>query len=238
MRLSAITDDLIGDLRMLNFGSPVTHVYNPLVYARKAYDAYLQRYALPPKEVVFVGMNPGPWGMAQTGVPFGEVNAVKNWLAIETQVGVPDIMHPKKPVTGFSCRKSEVSGRRLWGWAMAACESPEIFFRRFFVANYCPLLFLEASGRNCTPNRLKAAEKKPLLNICDRSLRRMIAFLKPRCVIGVGNFAHDRVQEALRGMGLVVGRITHPSPANPRANRGWENAVKQELADLGVKIEK
>jgi single-strand selective monofunctional uracil DNA glycosylase len=66
----------------------------------------------------------------------------------------------------------------------------------------------------------------------------MIAFLKPRYVIGVGNFARDRVQETLEGMGLVVGRITHPSPANPKANRGWANAVAQELAVIGVKIEK
>jgi single-strand selective monofunctional uracil DNA glycosylase len=238
MELSAITDDLITELKTLRFGPPVTHVYNPLVYARKAYDAYLQRYAAPPKEVVFVGMNPGPWGMAQTGVPFGEVHAVKNWLDIETEIGAPEITHPKKPVTGFSCAKSEVSGRRLWGWAKATCGSPEIFFRRFFVANYCPLLFLEASGRNRTPDSLKVAEKKPLLNVCDRALRRMIAFLKPRYVIGIGNFARDRVQETLEGMGLVVGRITHPSPANPKANRGWENAVKQELAAVGVKIEK
>jgi single-strand selective monofunctional uracil DNA glycosylase len=234
MELSAITDDLIADLQTLHFGSPVTHVYNPLVYARKAYDDYLQRYAAPPKEVVFVGMNPGPWGMAQTGIPFGEVHAVRNWLDIETEVGTPEITHLKKPVTGFSCGKSEVSGRRLWGWARATSGSPEIFFRRFFVANYCPLLFLEASGRNCTPDRLKTVEKKPLLNACDRALRRMITFLKPHYVIGVGNFARDRVQEALEGMGLVVGRITHPSPANPKANRGWEKAVEQELTAIGV----
>ena len=232
-----IIDDLLDDLKPLRFGEPVTHVYNPLEYARKPYSRYCRRYGTPPKEIVLVGMNPGPWGMAQTGVPFGEVQAVKNWLDIETGVGAPEITHPKKPVTGFSCRKSEVSGRRLWGWARATCGSPEIFFRHFFVANYCPLLFLEASGRNRTPDSLKAAEKKPLLTVCDRALRRMIAFLKPRYVIGVGNFARDRVQETLEGMGLVVGRITHPSPANPKANRGWENAVEQELAAIGVKIE-
>lgn len=232
--LSAITDDLIAELRALRFGTPVTHVYNPLVYARKSYDAYLKRYASPPKEVVLVGMNPGPWGMAQTGVPFGEVRAVKNWLGIHTEVGVPETVHPKRPITGFACEKSEVSGRRLWGWAMATSGSPEVFFRRFFVANYCPLLFLEASGRNRTPNQLPAAEKKPLLQACDRALRRIIAALRPRYVIGIGNFAHDRAQEALRETDLVLGRITHPSPANPKANRGWADLVHQELSALGI----
>ncbi len=234
MGLFAITEELIAELQTLHFGLPVTHVYNPLVYARKAYDTYLHRYASPPKEAVFVGMNPGPWGMAQTGVPFGEVHAVKNWLDIATEVGVPENMHPKRPVRGFACAKSEVSGRRLWGWAMATHGSPEIFFRRFFVANYCPLLFLEASGRNRTPDSLKVAEKNSLLNACDRALRRTIAFLKPRYVIGVGNFARDRAWAALEGMGLVIGRITHPSPANPRANRDWGAIVQKELAVMGI----
>ncbi|MFZ0240204.1 MAG: uracil-DNA glycosylase family protein [Desulfobacterales bacterium] len=234
--LCTITDELVAQLETLTFGPPVTHVYNPLVYARKSYDVYLNRYALRPKEIVLVGMNPGPWGMTQTGVPFGEVRAVKNWLGIQTEVGVPQNVHPKRPVTGFSCEKSEVSGKRLWGWAMATCGSPEIFFRRFFVANYCPLLFLEASGRNRTPDHLPAAEKKPLLNACDRALRRMIAQLQPRYVIGIGNFARDRVREALRETGLVLGRITHPSPANPKANRDWGCVIEKELSVLGIQI--
>ncbi|MGB8424564.1 MAG: single-stranded DNA-binding protein, partial [Desulfobacterales bacterium] len=108
--LCTITDELVAQLETLTFGPPVTHVYNPLVYARKSYDVYLNRYALRPKEIVLVGMNPGPWGMTQTGVPFGEVRAVKNWLGIQTEVGVPQNVHPKRPVTGFSCEKSEVSG--------------------------------------------------------------------------------------------------------------------------------
>ena len=36
MSLKQITDDLIADLDGLTFGPPVTHVYNPLVYARPA----------------------------------------------------------------------------------------------------------------------------------------------------------------------------------------------------------
>ena len=192
MKLNAVIDDLLDDLRPLQFSSPVTHVYNPLEYARKAYDHYLKRYARSPKEVVLVGMNPGPWGMAQTGVPFGEVTAVRDWLGIETQIGRPATIHAKKPVTGFACLKSEVSGKRLWGWAKSTFGSPQRFFARFFVANYCPLLFLESSGRNRTPDKLKAGEKKPLFSACDRALRRTVLWFKPRFVVGVGKFARDR----------------------------------------------
>ena len=231
-----ITDELIVALGKLNFSPPVTHVYNPLVYARKAYDMYLKRYAAPNKEIVLVGMNPGPWGMAQTGVPFGEIDAVKNWLNIETDVGTPRDMHPKKPVTGFACTRREVSGKRLWGWAHKSFGTAENFFKRFFVANYCPLLFMDSSGRNRTPSNLRMAERKPLQDICDRALRRTIDFLNPRYVIGIGTYARDRAREALTEGELVIGGLTHPSPANPKANRGWENAVMRDLAAIGIKL--
>jgi single-strand selective monofunctional uracil DNA glycosylase len=235
-RLNVIIDDLINELQPLRFGPPVSHVYNPLEYARKAHDLYLKRYSPSPGKIVLLGMNPGPWGMAQTGVPFGEVSAVRDWLQIETPIDTPDNMHPKKPVLGFTCQKSEVSGRRLWGWAKNSFGSPDKFFNSFFVANYCPLLFLEPSGRNRTPNNLKAAEKKPLLTACDRALRRMIERIKPEQVIGIGTFARDRAVTALDGLNVTIGKITHPSPANPRANRGWERLIKEEMSNMGIRL--
>ncbi len=124
MTLLAISDDLAAELRGLRFGPPVAHVYNPLEYAREPYRQYLSRYGLPPRQVVLVGMNPGPWGMAQTGVPFGEVRAVRDWMGIEAPVGQPGRVHPKRPINGFACTRSEVSGRRLWGWAQNTSAAP------------------------------------------------------------------------------------------------------------------
>lgn len=236
MSLSNIIDDLLEDLRPLRFGPPVTHVYNPLEYAKEAYALYLQRYARRPKEVVLLGMNPGPWGMAQTGIPFGEVTAVRDWLGIEVPVGTPALMHPKRPIEGFACKRSEVSGKRLWGWARAKFNDPERFFSRFFVANYCPLLFIEASGRNRTPDNLRASERKPLLAVCDHALRRTIEWIKPRFVVGVGQFARKRVCDTLSGSDVIIGQITHPSPANPRANQGWDTLIVKELLALGIRI--
>ena len=236
MDLIKITEQLIRDVRPLKFGPPVTHVYNPLEYAFKPYELYLQRFGLPPKEVVLVGMNPGPWGMAQTGIPFGEIHAVNQWMGIEAPVDTPKNEHPKRPVEGFECTRSEVSGRRLWGWAQKQFKSPERFFSRFFVANYCPLQFIEDSGRNRTPNQLRASERKPLLEICDRSLRLSIEWLKPKYVIGVGQFAAERARIALSGQRVIVEAITHPSPANPKANRGWEQIITREFSDMGIKL--
>ncbi|MDA8165325.1 MAG: single-stranded DNA-binding protein [Desulfobacteraceae bacterium] len=234
MNPQAITDQLVTDLQRLRFGRPVTHVYNPLVYARRSYDEYWRRYGGPPKEVVLLGMNPGPWGMAQTGIPFGEVAAVKTWLGIEKEVDHPPCEHPKRPVTGFACTRSEVSGRRLWGWAARTFGTPKEFFRRFFVVNYCPLLFMEASGRNRTPDFLPVAERRPLLAACDRALARSMEHLGPRWVIGVGKFAEERAREALAGLDLRVGCILHPSPASPQANQDWEGRVNAQLRDLGI----
>jgi single-strand selective monofunctional uracil DNA glycosylase len=235
-QLEGIIDDLLDELQPLRFTAPVSHVYNPLEYAREPFTKYLRQYAKSPKEIVLIGMNPGPWGMAQTGIPFGEVTAVRDWLDIEAPVGIPARMHPKRPVTGFKCARSEVSGRRLWGWAQKTFKTPANFFSRFFVANYCPLMFVEAGGRNRTPNQLRATERKPLQKACDRALRRTLQALSPRYVIGVGLFAEERSRVALSSLDITIGRITHPSPANPKANRGWEKIIEKEFAAMGIEL--
>jgi len=232
--LVAVADALARAVDRLRFAAPVTHVYDPLVYARAPFRAYAERYGRGPKEVVLVGMNPGPFGMAQTGVPFGEVELVRDWLGIEEKVGTPPREHPKRPVEGFACTRREVSGQRLWGFARDRFEKPERFFARFFVWNYCPLLFLETSGRNLTPDKLRAAERAPLERACDAALRHAIAILRPRLVVGVGHFAESRARSALDGIDVAIGRIPHPSPASPAANRGWAEQAERALAALGV----
>jgi single-strand selective monofunctional uracil DNA glycosylase len=234
--IASITDDLITRLGPMTFSDPVTHIYNPLVYARNGYDQYVSRFGNSSKAAIWVGMNPGPFGMVQTGIPFGDVEMVKHWMGIEASISPPADGHPKRPVLGFSCPRKEVSGRRLWGWARQRYEHPEAFFKQFFVINYCPLVFMEASGRNRTPDKLPAAEKKRLFQICDRALRQTIAVYGPRWVIGIGGFAEKRVREALSGLNPRIGRITHPSPANPRANQGWGQIMESELAAMGIDL--
>lgn len=231
-----IFDELIAALRPLRFGPPVTHVYNPLEYAREPFDRYLELYGRGPRELLLLGMNPGPFGMAQTGVPFGEVRMVREWLGIDGRVGRPEPENPKRPIRGFDCHRSEVSGARVWGWARDTYGTPDRFFRRFFVYNYCPLVFMEESGRNLTPDKLPAVERAPLFEACDAALRRVVTEMKPRLLIGIGGFAEGRAREALQGFPLEVGRILHPSPANPRANRGWATGVKEDMESMGISL--
>jgi single-strand selective monofunctional uracil DNA glycosylase len=235
-RLLDVVDKLREDLAPLSFGPPAAFVYNPLDYALASYRQYIERYAEPGIEAVFMGMNPGPFGMAQTGVPFGDAGMVRDWLGIEAPVGKPEKEHPKRPVEGFDTKRGEVSGRRLWGWARDRFETPERFFERFFVVNYCPLLFLEASGRNLTPDKRPRAERDPLLAACDSALAASVAILEPKRVIGIGVFAEGRAKSALAETGIPVGRILHPSPASPAANDGWAARAEAELKELGVRL--
>ena len=231
--LTDVSKWLVVQLAPLEFGPPVTHVYNPLEYAWAPHERYLKLFD-GPREILMLGMNPGPFGMAQTGVPFGEVSLVRDWMGLESPVGKPELEHPKRKVDGFSCHRSEVSGARLWGWAKETFGTAEAFFARFFVANYCPLVFMEETGRNRTPDKLPAKEREPLEAVCDEALRRVIAIIDPQRLVGVGQFAERRLQKVADGR--PVGRILHPSPASPAANRGWAAAARSDFKKLGIKL--
>jgi single-strand selective monofunctional uracil DNA glycosylase len=229
-------EELADAVDAIDFDPPVTHVYNPLRYAGVAHREYLRRYGASPKRVIYLGMNPGPFGMAQTGIPFGEVSLVRDWLGISAEIGKPDPEHPKRPVAGFGCPRSEVSGARLWGAFAERHGTAEEFFRERFVANYCPLVFMEESGRNRTPDRLRTAERTALYEACDRHLRAIVQELTPEWVIGVGAFAAGRAQEALADTGVRIGTILHPSPTNPAANRGWAAQAEAQLVAYGLTL--
>lgn len=248
---SSITHQLLASARemsqalaALRCAPPIAHVYDPLQYAWAPYEAYVSRYGATRKRVVLLGMNPGPFGMMQTGVPFGEVAAVRDWMGLRASVERPARQHPKRPIEGFDCARSEVSGRRLWGWAALRSGSAAAFFSEWFVLNYCPLVFLEASGRNFTPDKLPALQRNAVAQACDRHLAAALSALQPEWAIGVGAFAErclrtvlesDRVDSALARR-IKVAQILHPSPASPAANRGWSDAADRTFAQLGVPL--
>jgi single-strand selective monofunctional uracil DNA glycosylase len=232
--LIAAARRLRAETNRLTFQTPVTHVYNPLVYAWIPYEAYLRKFSATRKRVVFLGMNPGPFGMVQTGVPFGEVAAVRDWLKIECPVGKLGRQHSRRPVRGFACTRSEVSGRRLWALFAERFGTPQHFFAEQIVMNYCPLAFLEGPGRNRTPDKLPASEKSALFAACDRHLRAVVAALQPEWLVGIGDFAARRAEHVFPHGPLKVGRILHPSPASPAANRNWKGLATRQLKELGV----
>ena len=233
--LIAAARELSEHIGRLKFAAPVAHVYNPLDYAWAAHEKYLHRFGGGTKRVVFLGMNPGPFGMVQTGIPFGEITAVRDWLKISVSVNKPAVEHPRRPILGFDCPRSEVSGRRLWKLFAERFGSPEKFFAEHFVANYCPLAFLSETGSNVTPDKLAKTERARLSVICDEHLRRVLEILEPEWLVGIGAFAKERGELVAAGTKIRVGQILHPSPASPKANRqDWGKTATQELVALGV----
>ena len=229
------TIGLSASLESLQFSSPVGWVYNPLQYAAGAHHSYLRRFISPPCRVLFLGMNPGPFGMMQTGVPFGEVQAVRDWMGIADGVTPPARMHPSRPILGFQCPRSEVSGKRLWGLFRQRFGTAERFFAEHVVLNSAPPGYLTENGANLTPDRLPAAERALLFAHCDAFLRQAAGILAPQWVVGIGHFAQKRALDALQGLpNFRYCRIPHPSPANPAANRDWATAARSALSAAGV----
>jgi single-strand selective monofunctional uracil DNA glycosylase len=244
-QLIAAAQRLNARVRKLKFAPPVTHVYHPLDYAWRAHELYLRRYGNTPKRLIFLGMNPGPFGMAQTGVPFGQIAAVRDWLGITAKIDKPRKENPKRPVLGFDCHRSEISGERLWRLFAKRFGAAETFFREHIVINYCPLAFVEKSGRNRTPDKLPPREREKLFAACDEHLRTVVRILEPEWLIGVGEFAmkravsvfHERespVRSMTRRGELGLGQILHPSPACPASNNDWAATVTSQLKKLGV----
>ncbi len=220
----------------LDFSPAIQWVYNPLDYAWEAHRQYISKHFQPSCRVLLLGMNPGPWGMSQTGIPFGEVNMVKDWLGINAPIGQPEVSHPNRPILGLNCSRSEVSGHRFWGFFKQQFGATEKFFADHFVASYCPLAFMSESGANVTPDKLPSRLRLELQTVCDEHLSRLIEIIQPNWVVGVGNWAEERCRGVLEQFDNApqLGKILHPSPASPAANLDWPETVRQQLINQGV----
>lgn len=225
--------ELREDLRGLEFPEPVAYTYQPLDYAWDRHCDYLTKYGSGTKKVLFLGMNPGPYGMAQVGVPFGEIPHVRDWLKISGTVEKPEREHPKRPILGFDCERSEVSGRRLWGLFAEVYGTAEKFFEDRFVANFCPLVWMKDTGANITPDKLPKEVMEPVDEACQKHLRRVIEVLEPSVLVGVGAFAEKQLKSVSDGS-QQIGKILHPSPASPAANKDFAGTATRQLRELGL----
>jgi len=236
-RLIELAKELSEHLNAVDFSSVAFCVYNPLQYAWESHKEYLNTFVHGQVRVLYLGMNPGPWGMVQTGVPFGEVAAVRDWLQLKATAVQPLVVHPKRPIQGLLCGRSEVSGKRLWGLFKERFGTPQAFFRTQFVANYCPLAFMDAQARNLTPDKFPVAIRQKIESVCDDHLRKMIAILEPEYVVGIGGFAEACgkrcIPQELTDRPKLL-RILHPSPASPAANRDWAGSVTRTLEENAV----
>lgn len=206
--------------------------YNPLTYARDSFFSYIEGFANTPIDAIFLGMNPGPNGMMQTGIPFGDVSFVKNYLGINSGVSKPTKEHPKRPILGFSCPKSEVSGTRLWSFFQSQYQEPNGLFKRYFILNYCPLGFLSESGANVTPDKIAIESRKKIEKLCDEFLLKTVPLFSAKKLVGIGGYASKVFARLFPDAEIAT--LLHPSPASPAANRGWSNVAAKQLKEAGL----
>lgn len=213
-------------------------VYNPLEYAWEMHRLYLEKFITGEVKALFLGMNPGPYGMMQTGVPFGEVDAVKNYLCLDAVIGRPEREHPARRVEGMDIRRHEVSGKRLWGFISTRFPDARDFFSEYAVFNYCPLGFLDSgpTAKNITPDKLPKSERNELEKICDSYLYDIVKILNPQILVGVGKYAEEKLKqiEQCGNSRRKVISVIHPSPGNPQANRGWAEKTLKTLTENGL----
>ena len=227
-RLSVICNAAIPKLEKKTI---VAHATNPLDYAWPHHEQYLEKWGGMGAHTLLLGMNPGPWGMAQTGVPFGATEVAQSFLQIEPRIlETPANAHPKRPIEGMGLVRQEISGTRLWNLMSQHYGSAESTFSSIVVVNHCPLLLLGETGKNITPNNLPAAVMAPILKACDDHLLEVVEILGITRIIGVGKYAEQRARMALgagkKGNGtgndgreIRIDTCWHPSPASPLANR-------------------
>ncbi|XP_033227420.1 single-strand selective monofunctional uracil DNA glycosylase isoform X2 [Belonocnema kinseyi] len=228
----ALEKNLSTKLSEIKFKAPIDYIYNPIEYAHDVHSNYVHTYCQGTKKILFLGMNPGPWGMSQNGVPFGEVSMAKEWLKMSGKIQKPPREHPERKITGFDCTRKEVSGLRFWGFFRDLCEKPENFFRHSYVHNYCPLAFMTSNARNITPADIKTEEQKKLLKICDDVLEEIFKLLKVEIVIGIGRFVEERAKIVMRNgkINIKVIYMAHPSP-RALHNENWPEKAKATLED-------
>ncbi len=236
IRAAASLCDDVGPIgrRLVSEGS-VDVCYNPLDYAWDVHEAYLRRMGSNDARTVILGMNPGPHGMGQMGIPFAATSVVRDLLGITgIPVNQPETADPRRPVVGLKYPREEVSGTRLWGLLAEHYGDAGAIASRVFLVNHCPLmLFSGPRATNITPDKVTGSTAQALLKRCDQHLREVVSVLNAERVIGVGKFAESRARSALAHEVVEVVGCWHPSPASPLANRNggadWRANVRAVL---------
>ena len=232
---AGLRDDAEELARRMESAGVADCVYNPLMYAWEIHEEFIRVAGNSGAKTILLGMNPGPHGMGQMGIPFAATSVVRDLLGISgIDVRQPSRPHPKRPVNGLTHPKEEVSGTRLWGLLQERYGGARNIFQRVFIVNHCPLMILDGPrGTNVTPNNISGPLVTNLLERCDQHLREVVIALDAEEVIGIGKYAEKRARMALEGTGVRVKTCWHPSPASPLANRNggsdWRENVRSAL---------
>ena len=199
----------------------VDYVYNPLIYAWEPHKAFIELGGNKGAKTILLGMNPGPHGMGQMGIPFAATSIVRDLFKIRNlPVLQPEKIHPKRKVIGLGWHKEEISGTRLWNALIDYYGTTENIFSKVFVVNHCPLMFFKGvNATNVTPDKIPGETIKKIIQRCDIYLKDIVEIMQIETVIGVGKYSKKRAEIALKDTKVNLKSCWHPSPASPLANK-------------------
>ncbi|MGB1435364.1 MAG: uracil-DNA glycosylase family protein [Candidatus Thalassarchaeaceae archaeon] len=215
----------------------IEYVYNPLIYAWEPHKAFIELGGNKGAKTILLGMNPGPHGMGQMGIPFAATSIVRDFLKIKNlPVLQPERIHPKRIIKGLDWQKEEISGTRLWSALFDNYGSVEKIFSKIFVVNHCPLMFFRGvNGTNITPDKIPGETIKKIIQRCDVYLKEIVDIMQIETVVGVGKYSKKRAEIALEETKINLKSCWHPSPASPLANKNkgadWRENFKSILPE-------
>jgi single-strand selective monofunctional uracil DNA glycosylase len=217
-------------------------VLDPGRYGERWHHRFRRCYPVGPRPLLVFGLNPGPYGMAQTGVPFTDLKRLefhlprlwRELLAAREPVALPGLAPPS--LRPFLTRTFESSSVRVYKFLERAFGSAEQAFRRVAFVNPCPLLFIDrATGENRTPADLPRAAPR-LMREFD-ALRRTtvleaVSELEARGAVLLGKDVARAAAPALRAA-LPADSVLeweHPARAVPET---WARGLHESLAARG-----
>jgi len=213
---------------------------DPTSYAFGNYTRFMQLAASGPRLALFVGMNPGPHGMAQTGIPFGDVDTARVLLGgadtIDPLPGLRAASGAAWDCKGLAYHRGEQSGMRLWSALSQLCGSPQAALERCCIVNYCPLYMVGPELENITPSDLPRRHDitRALEAACDEHLRQLVLGLEVKTVLSFGSYAHASARRALSGFPVDFYTTPHPSPRRGSAAEWIASALPLLAGVLGV----
>jgi len=206
-------------------------VWNPALYALDIYQEYLTKFPPEPGAILALGLNPGPYGMAQTGIPFTDCRTASGALGMEMTIpgkAPDDLISRLKKANGKWRGTYERSSLGMYRFLILAWGDIKTAYRNWFVGNPCPLLFLDPERWNVTPADPRLRRMKEVGELRQRAVIGFSEILNPRGIVCFGKDVAKAVGEvAIRQVGPDrVVFYEHPARAVPEK---WAAGLLQEL---------
>ncbi len=228
-------------------------IWNPGLYGETWHARFRRLYRPGQHPLVVFGLNPGPYGMAQTGIPFTDIRRLVSALpdlAAELRGRGERVEPPGLAPPGlrpYLSRSFESSAVRVYRFLKKGWGGAERGWTEVVVANPCTLLFIDpAEGKNRTPAdlaraaRLRGSGRDQVRELVEsfgririRCAVESIEALSPRGAILLGKDVQAALGPALRRI-LGEARVIpweHPARAVPES---WASGLLSALRRRGL----